>query len=243
MSIDLKDKRVVITGGSQGLGFAIAAALLGDGADVMLVGRNADKLADAAQRLGAAGGRVIHHAADICDANRASEIIERAVAEFGGLDVLINNAGVFVWKKALDLAAEDFDRTISTNLAAPFFLSQAAARAMVGQGRGGSIINISSIHGKTPDANVVAHCASKHGLIGLSKSLANALREHDIRVNAVCPGAIEANSPDRYAGGPNEKTTQGDIARIVSYLSSDMSRSVTGAAIDVHGNTHTVIQA
>ena len=243
MSLDLADKKIIITGGSQGLGFAIAATVLSDGADVLLVGRNADKLADATKRLEGKGGKVAFHAADISDAECAARIVDSAQSELGGIDVLVNNAGVFVWKKALDLAAEDFDRTIATNLAAPFYVSQAAARAMVAQGRGGSIINISSIHGKTPDANVVAHCASKYGLIGLSKSLANALREHDIRVNAVCPGAIEADSSDRYATGPNEKPTQGDIARIVSYLSSDVSRSVTGAAIDIHGNTHTVIQA
>ena len=243
MSLDLADKKIIITGGSQGLGFAIAATVLSDGADVLLVGRNADKLADATKRLEGKGGKVAFHAADISDAECAARIVDSAQSELGGIDVLVNNAGVFVWKKALDLAAEDFDRTIATNLAAPFYVSQAAARAMVAQGRGGSIINISSIHGKTPDANVVAHCASKYGLIGLSKSLANALREHDIRVNAVCPGAIEADSSDRYATVPNEKTTQGDIARIVSYLSSDVSRSVTGAAIDIHGNTHTVIQA
>ena len=104
MSLDLEDKKIVITGGSQGLGFAIATTLLGDGAHVMLVGRSADKLANAAGRLKSKGGKVTHHAADICDAARASEIVERANAELGGIDVLVNNAGVFVWKKALDLA-------------------------------------------------------------------------------------------------------------------------------------------
>ena len=243
MSTLLKDKKVVITGGSQGLGFAIARTLLIDGADVMLVSRSEDKLAEAAGRLAECGGQVCTHTADICDPSKAAEIIDSATAALGTIDVLVNNAGVFIWKKVLDLTAEDFDRTIATNLSSAFYLSQAAARVMVDQGRGGSIINISSIHGKVPDPNVVAHCASKSGLIGLTKSMASALRSDDIRVNVVCPGAIEADSSERFAEGPQEKATQADIARLVSYLACDRSRSVTGAAIDIYGNTQTVIKA
>ena len=239
----LKDKKVIITGGSQGLGYAIARRLLGEEATVLLVSRSEDKLREAAKSLGGAGGGVSTHSADICDPSKAAEIVDRSVQELGGLDVLVNCAGVFVWRNALELPAEDFDRTIATNLSAPFYLSQAAARTMVEQGGGGSIVNVSSIHGKVPDPNVVAHCASKFGLIGMSKSLAEALREHDIRVNAICPGAIEPESADRYSVGPKETTTQADIARIVSYLASDASRSMTGAAIDIYGNTHTTIQA
>jgi NAD(P)-dependent dehydrogenase (short-subunit alcohol dehydrogenase family) len=135
-----------------------------------------------------------------------------------------------------------WDQTLATNLSAPFFLTQAAARAMVGQGRGGAIVNIGSIHGSVGDPNVVAHCASKFGLVGLTRAAAEALREFDIRVNALAPGAIEPNSPGRRGESLAHKVTEADVATLVVYLASDLARSITGAVIDMFGSTRTVIK-
>ncbi len=238
----LQGKRAIVTGGNRGLGFAIASALAIDGAQVMLVARTSPQLNAAAAQIREVGGIATHFAADISDPASAEAIVQATLNELGGVDILVNNAGIFVWKRFLDLPRQDFERSIALNLAAPFHLSQAAARVMVRQGQGGSIINIASIHGKVADPNTVAHCASKFGLIGLTKAAAEALREYNIRVNALCPGAIESNSADRRAASPREKVTQADIATLCVYLTSDLSNSITGAAIDVPGNTHTVIK-
>ncbi|HLU48466.1 MAG TPA: SDR family oxidoreductase, partial [Planctomycetota bacterium] len=158
------------------------------------------------------------------------------------VDILVNAAGVFVWRKFLDVGAEEWHRTIDTNLSAPFFLTQEASRAMADQGRGGSIINITSIHGSIGDPHVVPHCAAKFGLVGLTKATAEALRAHHIRVNAIAPGAIEPDSASRRGETPNRKVTQADIATLVVYLASDLARTITGAVIDMYGSTHTVIR-
>jgi NAD(P)-dependent dehydrogenase (short-subunit alcohol dehydrogenase family) len=113
---------------------------------------------------------------------------------------------------------------------------------MIEQGRGGSIINITSIHGTVGDPNVVAHCASKFGLEGLTQASAEALREYDIRVNAIAPGAIEEDSGDRRGESPQRKVTQADVATLVVYLASDLGRSVTGATLQAFGSTRKVIK-
>ena len=141
-----------------------------------------------------------------------------------------------------DLDYEDWDRTIATNLSAPFHLTRIAGKTMAGQGTGGSIVNIASIHAQVGDPNVIPHCASKFGLVGLTKATADALREHEIRVNAIAPGAIDPNSLDRRGAGPTQKVTQADIASLAVYLVSDLARAVTGSVIEMYGSTHSVIK-
>ncbi len=238
----LGQKRILVTGASRGLGLAIAKALVTDGAQTVLVSRDEKRLGVVAGELRTLGGICTHIAADIREPESTNAIVDHVMNEFGGIDGLVNNAGVFVWKSALDLTREDFNDTIATNLSAPFFLSQAVARIMIQQGEGGSILNIASIHGRVPDANVVAHCASKFGLLGLTRSLAEAWREHDIRVNAICPGAIQPDSDQRRAESPREKVTQLDVATLAVFLVSDLACSITGATIDTPGSTRTVIK-
>lgn len=240
----LEDKVAVVTGGSQGLGLAIATALVIDGAKVLLVSRQEEKLQSAAlkmERIGGEGGAAAF-AADITLPEAAGKIVKAAVSKFGKLDILVNSAGVFVWKKLVDVTLDDWQKTLATNLSAPFFLTQAAAALMIEQGRGGSIINITSIHGSVGDPNVVAHCASKFGLEGLTQACAEALREFDIRVNAIAPGSIEEDSGDRRGESPRRKVTQADVATLVVYLASDLARSVTGATIQAFGSTRAVIK-
>ena len=239
----LDDKVAIVTGASQGLGLAIASALAVDGASVLMVARTEEKLAEAAVGVQESDGVVSPFLADVAAAGAADEIVNRALSEFGRLDIVVNNAGIFVWKQLFDLAPEDWDRTISTNLSAPFHMTRVAAKVIADQGVGGAIVNIASIHGLVGDANVVPHCASKFGLIGLTRASADALRQHGVRVNAIAPGQIEPDSRNRRGASPAEKVTQADIASLVVYLSSDLSRSVTGSVVEMNGSTRSVIKA
>ena len=175
-------------------------------------------------------------------ASAADQLVTRAIAEFGRLDIVVNNAGVFVWKPFLDLEVGDWSRTIDTNLSAACRLTQVAAKSMADQGTGGSIGNIASIHGLVGDGSVVPHCASKFGLIGLTKAAAEALRQHEIRVNAVAPGQIAPESASVRGTGPQDKVTQADIASMIVYLSSHLSKTVTGAVVEMNGATRSVIK-
>jgi NAD(P)-dependent dehydrogenase (short-subunit alcohol dehydrogenase family) len=239
----LEDRAALVTGASRGLGLAVATALAVDGARVLLVARSEERLARAAASVREHGGLAFTAAADLSLPGAHAPLVETTLRELGGLDILVNCAGVFVWKTFLDLTEEDWRRTIETNLTATFLLSQAAARAMVEQGRGGAIINIASIHGLVGDPNVAAHCASKFGVVGLTRAMAESLREHDIRVNAVAPGSLAPDSAGRRGASPREKITHADVASLVVYLASDLSRSITGATVEAYGSTHTVIKA
>lgn len=242
MSKLLDGKTAIVTGASQGLGLAISTALCADGASVLMVAREEEKLAEAAAGLQDSGWQATAMVADVTVEGAADDIVNGALGEFGRLDILVNNAGVFVWKSLFDLDYEDWDRTIDTNLGAPFHLTRVAGKTMAGQGTGGSIINIASIHAQVGDPNVIPHCASKFGLVGLTKATADALREHEINVNAIAPGAIDSNSLDRHGDGPSQKVTQRDIASLAVYLASHLSRAVTGSVIEMYGSTHSVIK-
>jgi NAD(P)-dependent dehydrogenase (short-subunit alcohol dehydrogenase family) len=242
----LENKAAIVTGGSQGLGLAIATALGIDGARVLVVSRSEEKVRAAAEKVRHAGGEAAPLAADITRPGAAAAIVNAALSQFGRLDILVNSAGVLVWKKFFDLEADDWARTLATNLSAPFFLTQEAARAMAGGdtggGRGGSVVNIASIHSSFTDPHVVPQCASKTGLVGLTRACARALREFDIRVNAIAPGLIEPGSADRRGESPQRKVTQADVSTMAVYLSSDLARSISGAVIEMYGSTQSVIK-
>ena len=239
----LEEKVAIVTGGGGGLGLAISSALAADGAKVLVVARSEENCTKVVGKIRERGGAADSLAADITASDAPAKVVAKAVSRFGRLDILVNCAGVFVWKKIFDLTQEDWTQTIATNLTAPFFLTQEAAKAMIEAGRGGAIINLTSIHGSVGDPNVVAQCASKFGLEGLTKAAAEALRDYDIRVNAVAPGSIEEDSVERRGGSPRSKVTQADIATLVVFLASDLARSVTGATVSAFGSTRTVIKA
>jgi NAD(P)-dependent dehydrogenase (short-subunit alcohol dehydrogenase family) len=231
-----------VTGASQGLGAAIALAFGIDGARVLLVARREPELRKVAETIQSAGGEAAVFSADITTGGASSRIVDACLGQYGGLDILVNCAGEFVWQKFFDLSPDDWNRTVATNLSAPFFLTQEAARVMANQSRGGAIVNIASIHAEVGDPHVVPQCASKFGLVGLTRAAAEALREYNVRINAISPGAIEPDSSLRRGESPQDKVTEADIASLVVYLSSDLARSVTGTIVDMYGSTRRVIK-
>ncbi len=179
MSGKLQGKVALITGGAGGLGLGISMAYGAAGAKVALVGRNAEKLAAGKAEVEGAGGECITIVADMSSATGAAEAIAAAEQSLGPIDVVVNSAGVFIWKKFLDLEPADWEGTLKSNLSAAFYTTQAFARTTAEKERQGAVINISSIHGVVGDGGVVPHCASKFGLLGLTEASAEALRPMD----------------------------------------------------------------
>ena len=188
---DLGGRVAIVTGGNTGIGQGIAVALAGAGADVALVGRTpAD---DTADQVRARGRRAAIIDADLSTITPLQGVVEQVVAELGGLDILVNNAGIIRRADALDFTEEDWDAVVDTNLKSVFFLSQAAARQMVTRGRG-KIINIGSLLSFQGGIRVPSYTASKSGVAGLTKLLANEWASKGINVNAIAPGYIATNN-------------------------------------------------
>lgn len=226
----LSGRTAVVTGGSRGIGLAVAEALLAAGANVVITGRDQSHLREASAQLSQGGraARVHTEAADVSQAPEAASAITAAVTKFGGLDILINNAGVGVFASVADMGVEDWQQTIDTNLSGVFYCCHAAVPEMRKRG-GGWIINISSLAGKNPFINGAAYCASKAGLNAFSEALMLEVRQDNIRVSYVMPGSV-ATSFGRGdgPGGPaaDWKLTPDDIAQVVMDLIAHPSRSL-----------------
>ena len=188
---DLRGKVAVVTGANTGIGQAIAVALADAGADVALVGRTAAE--DTAGQVRAAGRRALIIGADLSTTSDVGSIVTHTLDELGRLDILVNNAGIIRRSDALEFSEEDWDTVIDTNLKSLFFLSQAAARHMVENG-GGKIINIASLLSFQGGIRVASYTASKSGVAGLTKLLANEWAAKGINVNAIAPGYIATNN-------------------------------------------------
>jgi 3-oxoacyl-[acyl-carrier protein] reductase len=238
----LENKVAIVTGGSQGLGLSVAFALAADGAKCVLTSRSEDRARRASERVEAAGGVACPCVVDLLEPTAADLIVETAVERYGKVDIVVNAAGFFLWKPFLEVTREEWGRAVATDLVAPFALAQAASRVMADRAGGGAIVNVASIHGLEPEAGAVAQCATKAGVIGLTRALAEALRPFDIRVNAVAPGAIEPDSAFRRSESIRSRITQGDVAGLVVYLASDLARGITGAVIAAGGATRVVIK-
>ena len=182
----LDGKVALVTGGSKGIGFAIAQTLIASGARVVITGRNAADLDSAQSKLGPQAHAV---AADARSAGEVAKAVDTAVERFGGLDVLVNNAGIGIMKNAADLSIADWQATIETNLSGVFYYCHAAIPHLRRRG-GGWIINISSLAGKNPFIGGAAYCASKAGLNAFSEALMQEVRYDGIRVTYVMPGSV-----------------------------------------------------
>jgi len=242
-----QDKVVIVTGAAQGIGLACAERFLADGARVLLADVQADKLAAQVARLGEHTHAWVGDFADI-DAAMAQEVVAAAVARFGRVDVLVNNAGVIHLDEFVDFPEDAFDRVQRINLKAPFLLSQAVARQMIAQGAGGAIVNMSSINSELAIPNSVAYAVSKGGIKQLTAVSSVGLIPYGIRVNAIGPGTIltdmvktsvMANDAARRAilsRTPIGRCAEpSEVASIASFLASDDASYVVGQTVYVDG--------
>ncbi|HEX2561854.1 2-dehydro-3-deoxy-D-gluconate 5-dehydrogenase KduD [Phenylobacterium sp.] len=189
----LAGKVAVVTGANTGLGQAIAVALARAGADVAAVGRSPSD--ETGRAVEAAGRRFLAVSADLATTEPIPRIVAETTAALGGIDILVNNAGIIRRADALDFTEADWDAVIDTNLKSAFFLSQAAAKAMLQRG-GGKIVNIASMLSFQGGIRVASYTASKSGLAGLTKLLANEWAGRGINVNAIAPGYFETNNTE-----------------------------------------------
>jgi 3-oxoacyl-[acyl-carrier protein] reductase len=225
----LVGKVAVVTGGSRGIGFSIADALLSHGAAAVITGRDDSHLAAAQKALGKRAADRIHAVrADVRDAEGAAIAIQAAVERFGGLDVLVNNAGVGVFAPVADMDAAQWHDVIDTNLSGVFFCCHAAIPHLRARG-GGWIINISSLAGKNSFASGAAYCASKAGLNAFSEALMQEVRYDNIRVSYVMPGSVATGfAHGTSPSGPAQdwKLSPDDVAQVVVDLIGHSARSL-----------------
>jgi 3-oxoacyl-[acyl-carrier protein] reductase/meso-butanediol dehydrogenase/(S,S)-butanediol dehydrogenase/diacetyl reductase len=268
MERELEGKVAIVTGAGRmrSIGRPIAVALAKAGANVVITGtgrpperypedekaagwRDIESVAD---EIRAAGAKALTLVSDISDEAAVDALVERTVAEFGQLDIVVNNAGAARGDDRQPVTALDYTvwkKVLVTNLDGTFLLSRAGARRLIAQGEGGSIINISSIASKLAPANTAAYAASKAGINALSHSLAMELAPHRIRVNAICPGIIDTFRMDDLGRGerweqfvkqtiplgrPGDGT---ECAEMVVFLASERGKWITGQAINVDGGT------
>jgi NAD(P)-dependent dehydrogenase (short-subunit alcohol dehydrogenase family) len=241
----LEGETAIITGAGRGIGRAIGLAFARAGAAVVAASRTAAEVEETAREVRAEGGRAFAVTADVTRKAEVDSLVDLALKETGRLDIVVNNAGVFVWKALGLLDESEWDRILNTNLKSSYLLIHAALPALSKSGRG-RIVNIASIHGTIGDANVVAHCAAKFGLIGLTKALARELREVGITVNAVCPGSTDNKTRETASVKRQfplkEKLAADDVAQAALYLASPSAAAVSGAILDVWGGTYLSIK-
>ncbi|HEX2045723.1 MAG TPA: glucose 1-dehydrogenase [Gaiellaceae bacterium] len=233
------ERVALVTGASTGIGWAVARRLQRDGFTLAFhTHRDDDEAASRFEEVRAAG-TAAWIVGDVSETAAGERFVSQALTELGGVDVLVNNAGVTVAKPALDLGAEDFDRIFGIDVRGAFLLSVAAAREMRARG-GGAIVNVTSVHEHVPRPGFALYAAAKAALGMLTRSLALELGPEGIRVNAVAPGAI-ATERNEEASSLNDEVPLGrpgepeEVAGLVSYLASDEARYVTGASFLIDG--------
>lgn len=243
--MNLEGKVALVTGGSRGLGKAIALKLASLGADIIInYTSNSSKAEEVKKEIEALGRRAEIIQADISDFNKAKELVEAGLEMFGHIDVLVNNAGITKDNLILRMSEEDFDSVINVNLKGAFNVTKAAIRSML-KTKDCSIINISSVVGVAGNPGQTNYAASKAGLIGFTKALAKEVAKKNVRVNAVAPGFIDTDMTGKLPEETVEEYKKNiplgklgeadDIANAVAFFATDMSKYITGQVLVVDG--------
>ena len=239
-----ENKRVLVTGAGSGIGRATCVAFAKEGADVAAADMNLNAAQDTVQAI---GGKAVALQLDVTQPDSVNAVVESTGKELGGMDILVNSAGVREIVAFLELAFDEWQRIISTNLSGTFLCSQAAARKMIAQGQGGKIINLASVAGLVGVPNRAAYVSSKHAVVGLTKEMAMELAEHDIQVNAIAPGVVETGMTAGYFDDPNVVESvrklhparrwaqPEEIASLILFLSSAEAHFMTGATYPIDG--------
>jgi NAD(P)-dependent dehydrogenase (short-subunit alcohol dehydrogenase family) len=246
----LADRVALITGATSGIGRATALLFANEGARLALTGRNDARGSEVVAEICRGGGRAFYVHSDVCREAHCRAAVEQAISEYGRLDVLFNNAGVFIANTAVECSEQEWDAQVDTSLKGAFLMSKFALPQMIRQGRG-SIIHNSSGWGIVGGDRAVAYCAAKGGLVLMAKAMAIDHGRQGVRVNCVCPGDVDTPMlPEdaRVRGMDWQKYLQGcssrplgrigtadEIAKTVLFLASDESSFITGAAIVVDG--------
>lgn len=242
---DLAGKVAIVTGGATGLGQGMAIGLAQAGADIVSVGLSDQS--ETAQKVAAAGRKFLAIKADLFSIEPIQEVIDKAVAEFGHIDILVNNSGIIRRADALDFTEKDWDDVMNLNIKTIFFFCQAVAKQFIKQGSGGKIINIASMLSYQGGIRVPSYTASKSGLMGITRLLANEWAKHNINVNAIAPGymatantaplrADEKRSAEILGRIPAGRWgTPADLAGPVVFLAAPASDYVNGFTIAVDG--------
>ncbi|MCL4486634.1 MAG: SDR family oxidoreductase [Chloroflexi bacterium] len=246
--MNLSSKVALITGASSGIGEATAIEMARQGARVAVNHFNQLSAANAVvAAIAQAGGQAIAVEADVSQSAQVNQMVQQVVQRFGQLDVLVNNAGIEQGKPFLDKTEQEWDRVIAVDLKGPFLCSQAAAREMVKRGKGGTIVNISSIHEDLAFPGHIAYCTAKGGLRMFCRDLALELAPYHINVVNVGPGAIATPINAKTLGDPKEKAAleseiplgrigaPEEVARLVAYLASDDASYITGTTVFIDG--------
>jgi 3-oxoacyl-[acyl-carrier protein] reductase len=243
----LEGKTALVTGASQGIGRACALTLAKAGARIALAARNEAKLAEVAAEIAAAGGTAHPFTIDIASEDSIKAGAKAAIAHFGSIEILVNNAGITKDTLLLRMKRADWDSVLTTNLTGAFLLTQAMLSPML-KARWGRIINITSVVGETGQAGQANYAASKAGLIGFTKSLARELASRGITANAVAPGYIETAMTAVLDDKQRESMltqiplarpgSDEDIAHAVRFLASDEAAYITGHVLDVNGGMY-----
>jgi NAD(P)-dependent dehydrogenase (short-subunit alcohol dehydrogenase family) len=245
---DLEGKVALVTGGTSGIGRETAVLFAKSGVKVVVAGRREEEGNQTVELIRAANGEGLFVQADVSKAAEVEALVQKVVEKFGRLDIAFNNAGIEgVWVPIVRQTEEDWDRTINTNLKGVWLSLKYEIKQMLRQGGGGAIVNMGSTMGMIGSAGAAAYSASKHGVIGLTKAAALETARSGIRINVVCPGAIETSMSQRLFGAPKVHESvlarhpigrfgkPEEVAEAVVWLCSDRASFMTGQSLVLDG--------